>query len=171
MGTEEHRRKAKRVFRFAVVTVSDSASRGEREDESGDVIEERLKSLGNTCVYRSVVPDDKLKILKALAEAFEAGAEIVVTTGGTGITSRDVTVEAVRPLFDKELAGFGDVFRLMSYEEVGSAAILTGATAGVIRSGGRAMVVFCLPGSPNAVRTGLRIIEKEAGHVLKHAGE
>ncbi len=171
MGAEEHRKKAKRSFRFAVITVSDSVSEGSRRDESGGIIEERLKSLGNTCVHRAIVPDNKLSLLKALVEAFEAGAEIVVTTGGTGITSRDVTVEAIRPLFDKELAGFGDVFRTMSYDEVGTAAILTGATAGVIRSGDRALVVFCLPGSPNAVRTGLRIIEREASHVLKHAGE
>ncbi len=171
MGAEEHRKKAKRNFRFAVITVSDSASMGKREDESGRLIKERLESLGNRCVYTGIVPDDKMEILRGLVEAYEGGAEVLITTGGTGITRRDVTVETLRPIFDKEIAGFGDVFRLLSYEEVGTAAILTGATAGVIRSGERSIVVFCLPGSPNAVKTGLEIIERETAHVLKHAGE
>ncbi len=83
-----------------------------------------------------------------------------------------MTIESVRPLFDKELTGFGEVFRLLSYEEIGTAAVMTRATAGIIRSSGRAMAVFCLPGgSLGAAKTGIKIILREAGHVLKHGRE
>ncbi|NJE84393.1 MogA/MoaB family molybdenum cofactor biosynthesis protein [Thermococcus sp. CX2] len=171
MGTEEHRKKAPKRFKFAVITVSDTASRGEKEDASGKFLVETLTEAGNENVHYTIVPDEKLAIIKAVIESVEKGADVVVTTGGTGITSRDVTIESLRPLFDKELAGFGEIFRLKSFEEVGTAAVLTRATAGIIRSGEKATVVFCLPGSINAVKTGVEIIKREAYHVLKHARE
>ncbi len=170
MGAEEHRAKAPKKFKFAVVTVSDTASAGKKEDLSGRYIIEELEREGNENVYYRIVPDEKLAILKAVLEALEK-AEVIITTGGTGITRRDITVDSLRLLFDRELVGFGEIFRLKSYEEVGTAAVLTGATAGIIRSGERAAVVFCLPGSLNAVKTGVEIIRKEAYHILKHAGE
>lgn len=132
---------------------------------------EALKESGNENVHYTIVPDEKLAIIKAVIESIEKGADVIVTTGGTGITSRDVTIESIRTLFDKELVGFGEVFRLRSYEEIGTAVVLTRATAGIIRSDGRAIVVFCLPGSLNAVKTGVEIIKREAYHVLKHARE
>ncbi|WP_461863065.1 MogA/MoaB family molybdenum cofactor biosynthesis protein [Thermococcus sp.] len=170
MGAEEHRAKAPKKFKFAVVTVSDTASAGKKEDLSGRYIIEELEREGNENVYYRIVPDEKLAILKAVLEALEK-AEVIITTGGTGITRRDITVDTLRLLFDRELVGFGEIFRLKSYEEVGTAAVLTGATAGIIRSGERAAVIFCLPGSLNAVKTGVEIIRKEAYHILKHAGE
>ncbi|NJE79648.1 molybdenum cofactor biosynthesis protein B, partial [Thermococcus sp. GR4] len=154
MGAEEHRKKAPKKFKFAVITVSDTASRGEKEDASGKFLVEALKESGNENVHYTIVPDEKLAIIKAVIESIEKGADVIVTTGGTGITSRDVTIESIRTLFDKELVGFGEVFRLRSYEEIGTAVVLTRATAGIIRSDGRAIVVFCLPGSLNAVKTG-----------------
>ncbi|KUJ99051.1 MAG: Molybdenum cofactor biosynthesis protein B [Thermococcales archaeon 44_46] len=169
MGVEEHKAKAPKKFKFAVITVSDTASRGKREDLSGYYIIEELKKEGNENVYYAVVPDEKLKIIKAVIEALEK-ADVVITTGGTGITRRDVTIEALRPLFDKELVGFGEIFRLKSYEEVGTAAVLSRATAGITRDK-ESKVVFCLPGSLNAVKTALEIIKKEAYHILKHARE
>ncbi|MDK2782920.1 MAG: molybdopterin adenylyltransferase [Thermococcaceae archaeon] len=169
MSHEEHKAKAPKKFKFAVITVSDTASRGKREDLSGYYIIEELKKEGNENVYYAVVPDEKLKIIKAVIEALEK-ADVVITTGGTGITRRDVTIEALRPLFDKELVGFGEIFRLKSYEEVGTAAVLSRATAGIIRDK-ESKVVFCLPGSLNAVKTALEIIKKEAYHILKHARE
>lgn len=169
MGAEEHRKKAPKKFKFGVVTVSDTASRGEKEDASGKFIIEALSE--NELVHYSVVPDEKFAIIGALVEAFEKGADVVITTGGTGITGRDVTIESLSPLFDKEIPGFGELFRKLSFDEVGSAAVITRATAGVIRSGGRALVVFCLPGSLNAVKTGMEIIKREAYHLLKHARE
>ncbi|ACJ16178.1 molybdenum cofactor biosynthesis protein B [Thermococcus onnurineus NA1] len=171
MGAEEHRKKAPKKFKFAVITVSDTASRGEKEDASGKFLVEALKESGNENVHYTIVPDEKLAIIKAVIESIEKGADVIVTTGGTGITSRDVTIESIRTLFDKELVGFGEVFRLRSYEEIGTAVVLTRATAGIIRSDGRAIVVFCLPGSLNAVKTGVEIIKREAYHVLKHARE
>ncbi len=87
-----------------------------------------------------------MEIIGAVVDAFRAGADVVVTSGGTGgIASRDVTIESLRPIFDKELSFGGDIFRLVSYEEIGTAAIMTRATGGIIRSSGRAMAVFCFP--------------------------
>jgi len=169
MSHEEHKAKAPKKFKFAVITVSDTASLGEREDLSGYYIIEELKKEGNKNVYYAVIPDEKLKIIKAVIEALEK-ADVVITTGGTGITRKDVTIEALSPLFDKELVGFGEIFRLKSYEEVGTAAVLSRATAGIIRDK-ESKVVFCLPGSLNAVKTALEIIKKEAYHILKHARE
>ncbi len=171
MGAEEHKRMAPRRFKFAVVTVSDTASRGEKEDESGRFLIEELEKTGHEKVYYTVVPDEKMEIVGAVVNAFRAGADVLVTSGGTGVAPRDVTIESVRPLFDKELTGFGEIFRLLSYEEIGTAAVMSRATAGVIKSSGRVMAVFCLPGSLGAARTGIKIILNEAGHVLKHAGE
>jgi molybdenum cofactor biosynthesis protein B len=169
MGVEEHRAKAPKSFKFAVITVSDTASLGKKEDLSGYYIIEELKNAGNENVYYKIVPDEKLAILKALLEALEK-AEVVITTGGTGITRRDITIEIARLLFDKELIGFGEIFRLKSFKEVGTAAVLTRATAGIIRDK-ESKVVFCLPGSLNAVKVGVEIIKKEAYHILKHARE
>jgi len=171
MGVEEHRRSAPKKFKFAVITVSDTASRGEKEDKSGKFLVDELQKNGHECVLYRIVPDEKIAIIGAIVEAFEVGADVVVTSGGTGIASRDVTIESLKPLFDKELTGFGEIFRLISYEEIGTAAVMTRATAGIIRSSGRAMAVFCLPGSLGAAKTGIGIILKEAGHVLKHGRE
>ncbi|WP_297464360.1 MogA/MoaB family molybdenum cofactor biosynthesis protein [Thermococcus sp.] len=171
MGVEEHRGKAPKRFKFAVVTVSDTASRGEKEDKSGRFLIEELEKAGHERVYYAVVPDEKMEIVGAVVNAFRAGADVLITSGGTGVAPRDVTIESVRPLFDKELTGFGEIFRLLSYEEIGTAAVMSRATAGIIKSSGRAMAVFCLPGSLGAAKTGIRIILNEGGHVLKHAGE
>ncbi|CAB50432.1 MogA/MoaB family molybdenum cofactor biosynthesis protein [Pyrococcus abyssi] len=169
MGVEEHKKSAPKGFRFGVITVSDKGSRGKRKDEAGPLIIKELSELGEN-VYYKIVPDDKIEILVAIAEAIKSGAEVIVTTGGTGITSSDVTIETVTPLFDKELE-FGEIFRYKSYEEIGYAAILTRATGGVIRGRERSVVIFSLPGSVNAVETGLEIIKSEVFHVLKHALE
>ncbi len=170
MGVEDHKEKAPKRFKFAVVTVSDTASRGEKEDKSGKFLVEELEKAGHERVLYQVVPDEKMEIIGAVVDAFRAGAEVVVTSGGTGITSRDITIESLRPLFDKELS-FGEIFRLASYEEIGTAAMITRATGGIIRSSGRAIAVFCLPGSLGAAKTGIKLILSEAGHVLKHGRE
>lgn len=170
MGVEEHKENAPKKFRFAVVTISDTASRGEKEDTSGKFLVEELERAGHERVLYEIVPDEKMEIIGAIVDAFRAGADVVVTSGGTGITSRDITMESVRPLFDKELS-FGEIFRLVSYGEIGTAAVMTRATAGIIKSSGRVMAVFCLPGSLGAAKTGIKIILNEAGHVLKHGRE
>ncbi|NJF24337.1 molybdenum cofactor biosynthesis protein B [Thermococcus sp. Bubb.Bath] len=170
MGVKDHKEKAPRRFKFAVVTVSDTASRGEKEDKSGKFLVEELEKAGHEKVLYKIVPDEKMEIIGAVVDAFRAGADVLVTSGGTGITSRDVTIESIRPLLDKELS-FGEIFRLVSYEEIGTAAMITRATGGIIRSSGRAMAVFCLPGSLGATKTGIKLILAEAGHVLKHGRE
>ncbi|MDV3104404.1 MogA/MoaB family molybdenum cofactor biosynthesis protein, partial [Thermococcus waiotapuensis] len=152
MGVEEHKENAPKKFRFAVVTISDTASRGEKEDTSGKFLVEELERAGHERVLYEIVPDEKMEIIGAIVDAFRAGADVVVTSGGTGITSRDITMESVRPLFDKELS-FGEIFRLVSYGEIGTAAVMTRATAGIIKSSGRVMAVFCLPGSLGAAKT------------------
>jgi molybdenum cofactor biosynthesis protein B len=165
MSTQEHKSGAPRSFSFFVITVSDSCFAEEREDRSGPLIISALEE-GNTFVGCTTVPDDKSEIEQAVLSALYA-ADCVITTGGTGITKRDVTIESVRPLLDKEIPGFGELFRRVSYDEVGGAAIISGAMAGIIDK----RVVFCLPGSTNAVRTGVGIIRSECYHMLKHARE
>ncbi|MEM0276724.1 MogA/MoaB family molybdenum cofactor biosynthesis protein [Pyrobaculum sp.] len=164
----EHRKHGPKTARFYIVTVSTSRYREKAEgkspaDESGDVAVSMAAEAGHIVVGRDLLPDDVYMIRRKVLElASRDDVDVVVFTGGTGITKTDVTIEAVRPLFDKEIEGFGDVFRHYSIQEVGTAAFLTRATAGIIN--GKAF--FLLPGSPNSVRTGMRIILQEISHVL-----
>jgi len=167
---EEHKRGAPKSVKFAVITVSTSRYSLMRAgkpftDESGDLISEMVEKAGHTVSRRMLIPDDAEKIREALGEALEC-SDIVILSGGTGISPTDVTVETVEPMFEKRLPGFGEIFRLLSYVELGSSAMLTRCTAGTIS--GR--VVFCIPGSPEAVRVALsKLIIPEAGHLVKHA--
>ncbi len=168
MSHEIHRRQGPKIVRFYIVTVSTSrfrekAAGGSPSDESGDTAERMVKETGHVVVGRDLLPDDVNAIRRKLLELVQRDdVDVIVFTGGTGLTRTDVTIEAVRPLFDKEIEGFGDVFRHFSVEEVGTAAFLTRATSGVIGD----KVVFLLPGSPNAVKTGMRIILAEVPHLL-----
>jgi molybdenum cofactor biosynthesis protein B len=165
---EIHRRQGPKVVRFYIVTVSTSrfrekAAGGSPSDESGDTAERMVKETGHVVVGRDLLPDDVNAIRRKLLELVRRDdVDIIVFTGGTGLTRTDVTIEAVRPFFDKEIEGFGDVFRHFSIQEVGTAAFLTRATGGVIGD----KVVFLLPGSPNAVKTGMKIILAEVSHLL-----
>ncbi|AKG92545.1 molybdopterin adenylyltransferase [Geoglobus ahangari] len=129
------------------------------DDGSGRLIAE---SFGERVREYVLVPDDVQEIRRAVIESEE---DVVVITGGTGLNPKDVTIEAVEPLFDRKIDGFGEIFRLESYKEVGFNALLSRATAGIVD--GR--VIFCLPGSKNAVRTGLEIIHSVVTHILSHA--
>lgn len=165
MASREHRKTSPRRVSFCVVTVSDS--RTAKTDSSGELIEKLASGQGHRIVMRSVVRDEKTEILSALEASFSSGGEAVVFTGGTGITSRDITCETLRPLMSKTLDGFGEIFRYLSYGQVGSAAMMSGAMAGVIS--GR--IVFCLPGSPDAVRLAMEsIILPEVGHIVREMG-
>ncbi len=162
MTVHEHRDTSPRAVSFGIITVSDS--RGRESDSSGDLIDELVRGGGHSTVSRSLVKDDPEEILAALRKAIEGGADAIVLTGGTGITSRDVTYETIHPLLDKEMSGFGELFRHLSYPQIGSASIMSRAFAGI--TGGRA--VFCLPGSPEAVRLALeQIILPEIGHIAR----
>lgn len=138
-------------------------SGGSPRDESGDLAVEMAREARHEVVGRDLIPDDMYVIRRRILELVSRDdLDVIVLTGGTGLTKTDVTIEAVRPLFEKEIEGFGDVFRYFSVQGVGAAAFLTRATAGVIN--GKA--VFLLPGSPNAVKTGMKIILQEISHLL-----
>lgn len=169
MGHEEHRRAGPRSVRIFVVTASDS--RGEAEDTSGAFLRRAASEAGHAVVGYRVVRDEPEAIRAALADAAAAGAEAVVVNGGTGISDRDRTYEAVAGVIEKRLDGFGELFRMLSWQEVGSAAMLSRAVAGTWR--GR--VVFSVPGSTAAVRLAWeKLIAPELPHLVfelaKHAG-
>ncbi|HEX4181435.1 MAG TPA: molybdenum cofactor biosynthesis protein B [Caulobacteraceae bacterium] len=137
------------AVRIAVLTVSDS--RDEESDTSGRLLAERVKAAGHELAGKALVPDDRSAI-RARVAAWVASGEVdaIVTTGGTGLTGRDVTPEALEPLFDKKIDGFSVIFHLVSYQSVGLSTLQSRATAGLI--GG--VLVFCLPGSNGAVKDG-----------------
>jgi molybdenum cofactor biosynthesis protein B len=145
----------------AVVTVS--SSRTLSDDPAGDTITEVMEADDDEVVTRELIPDDYDRIQGTLDNLVTRGdVDAIVTTGGTGVTPDDVTIEAARRLFDKELPGFGELFRLLSYDEIGTKVVGTRATAGIVNG----VPVFCLPGSENAARLGAEtIISEEAGHI------
>src|SRR4030043_129105 len=153
-STEKHKAQAPAKLRFGIFTVStsryyQSEKSQEMEDVSGGIIENSLKSNGHEIVMKKLIPDDPVMIEKTLKQALALEKlDVAVFCGGTGIAPSDVTIETVTPLLQKALPGFGEIFRRLSYDEIGSAAVLSRATAGV--ASGKA--VFCLPGSPNAVK-------------------
>lgn len=162
MGHEEHRREAPRAVRVFVITASDT--RGEAEDRSGAFLREAASGAGHLVVGHRIARDEPEEIRRALDEAAAAGAEAVLVNGGTGIAGRDRTYEAVAGLLEKRLDGFGELFRMLSYQEIGSAAMLSRAVAGTW--GGRA--VFSMPGSTAAVRLAWeKLIGPELGHVVR----
>jgi len=173
--SRKHKAEAPKTLGFAVITVSSSRFNRQKlvskvEDPSGDLTVQLVEKAGHKVVLRSLVPDDRVMIGKAVSKALGShDVDVVVTCGGTGIALSDVTIETVRPLLVKTLPGFGEIFRRLSFDEIGSAAIMSRALAGA-SDGGKA--VFCLPGSPNAVRLCVeRLILPEAGHIVKHARE
>jgi molybdenum cofactor biosynthesis protein B len=162
MGHEEHRQEAPRRIAIFVVTASDT--RGEAEDESGRFLRERVAAAGHALAGYRIVKDEPAQLRAALDDAAAAGADAVVVNGGTGIAGRDRTYEAIAGVLEKRLDGFGELFRMLSYAEIGSAAMLSRAVAGVW--GGRA--VFSVPGSRAAVRLAWeKLIGPEVGHVVR----
>ena len=164
MSTLEHKKHAPRKVSLGIITVS--TTRALADDASGNWISEQAKNEGHSVVFHQVVTDDRDKIAASLQNLIQAEKpQVVILTGGTGITKKDVTIEAVSPLFTKTLTGFGPLFAELSFDEIGSAAFLSRATAGVIEES----VVFCLPGSLNACKLACReLIFPELGHLVKH---
>ncbi|MFN8535030.1 MAG: molybdenum cofactor biosynthesis protein B [Dehalococcoidia bacterium] len=164
MGLGEHRERsdaeATAPLRCAVITASDS--RTPESDVSGRIIRERLTAAGQQVDRYAVERDEAVRIAALVREVIDAGCQVVVINGGTGISRRDSTFEAVDGLLEKRLPGFGELFRLLSFQEIGAAAMLSRATAGVARG----TLVFSLPGSPNAVSLALdRLILPELRHL------
>ena len=163
MGHREHHRAAPRRVTAAVLTVSDT--RTERTDRSGRLIRRRLEAAGHAVADYRIVPDDAGKIRRALrAWIRDPAIQAVILTGGTGIAPRDGTVEVVQALLTKELVGFGEIFRALSYRRIGASAFLSRATAGLCGS----KVLFSLPGSEDAVALAMdRLILPELGHLIQ----
>jgi molybdenum cofactor biosynthesis protein B len=162
MGHHEHRQEGPRRVRLGVITSSDS--RGEAEDEGGRFLRAAAAAAGHEVAFYRVVRDEPVALRAALDEAARAGAEAIVVNGGTGIAGRDRTYEAVTGVLEKRLEGFGELFRMLSFQEIGSAAMMSRAVAGTW--GGR--VIFAVPGSPAAVRLAWeKLIAPEVGHVIR----
>lgn len=173
-STLRHKAEAPKKLGFAIFVCSTSRynklKRGEKIwDESGDLIERMVKDYGYSVVIRKIIPDDRQAIEEGVKKALEEpSVDIAIFCGGTGITPTDITIETVSPFMEKTLPGFGELFRFLSYEKIGSAAILSRALAGIAKG----KVFFCIPGSPDAVKLCLeKLILPEAAHIVKHARE
>jgi molybdenum cofactor biosynthesis protein B len=173
-SSQRHKAKAPIHLRFALVMCSTSRfvqlqQHKAVDDPSGDFIVQRLTQAGHSVDVRVLVPDNARKIRDSVnATLGNSRVEAVIVCGGTGISPDDVTIETITPLLSKVLPGFGELFRKLSYESIGSAAMLSRAVAG--SAGGKA--VFCIPGSLDAVSLCLdKLILPEAGHIVKHARE
>jgi molybdenum cofactor biosynthesis protein B len=162
----EHKKHAVASVNAAVITLSTSRAKEKdpAPDKSGDVIQELLEKQGHAVVARQLLPDGKPRLRAAVRRlAKDKNVNVIITTGGTGLSPTDVTVEAVRDLLEKELAGFNALFTQLSYAQVKSAAILSRAIAGSING----KIVFCLPGSPRACELAMKsIILPELGHIF-----
>jgi molybdenum cofactor biosynthesis protein B len=162
VGHEEHKEHALQGVRCAVLTVSDT--RTDETDASGRAIIELLGEAGHSPFHGGIVRDELDAIVERARELLaDLEVQALVVNGGTGIGGRDVTIEAIEPLIDKQLVGFGELFRMLSYREIGSAAMMSRAIAGV--AGGK--LVFCVPGSEKACRLAVtELIAPELGHAL-----
>ena len=163
MSHVEHKANAPVSVACYVLTVSDTRTPG--TDTGGRAIRELLENAGHTITGQAIVKDEpELVTIYVRAQLADSRTRVIVTTGGTGITSRDGTFEAIDRLLDKRLEGFGELFRTLSFQEIGSAAMMSRATAGTV---GR-KAIFALPGSENAVRLAMtRLILPELGHVVQ----
>jgi len=163
VGVSDHKAQAPHSVGCFVLTVSDT--RTAETDTSGRAIRELLEAAGHDVIASALVPDDPAQVTTIVTRQLtDPTTRVIITTGGTGITSRDGTFEAVDRLFDKRLTGFGELFRMLSFDEIGSAAMMSRAAAGTV--GSRA--IFVLPGSESAVRLAMtRLIVPELGHIAQ----
>jgi molybdopterin adenylyltransferase len=167
MSTLLHKQDAPGSIKVAVISVS--TTRKLSDDKSGAWIKKQTRKEGHEVVVHQVVTDEITAIRELVLHVIEKiNPDAIIMTGGTGISPRDVTIEAVRPLFEKELTAFGTLFTHLSFEEIDSAAILSRATAGITQE----TVVFCMPGSIKACKLACNnLIFPELGHLLKHIKE
>lgn len=158
----EHQNESSSDINCGLITLSDSR-KSEKLDLSGKYIAEEIKSR-YTLKSRSLIPDEKDDLINAIENMVNEDIDVILTNGGTGLASRDITVETVESIFEKKISGFGELFRAKSFEEIGSAALLSRATAGIYKQ----TVIFSMPGSPNAVKTALDLIIDELPHFVHH---
>ena len=174
-SSQKHKKMALRKLNFAVIVSSSSRygklkAREPFTDLSGDLIIELITNAGHAVFSREILPDDRFLLGRNVGNAIGSeDVDAIIVCGGTGVSLTDVTIETVRPMLIKTLPGFGELFRRLSYDEIGSAAIMTRALAGITDQG---KVVFCIPGSLQAVNLVMtKLILPEIGHILKHARE
>jgi molybdenum cofactor biosynthesis protein B len=165
MSLDAHRAESQRALAFAVITISDTRSGA--SDRGGAFLVERLTAAGHRVARRETVRDESAEIEAAVRRAVaDREVDLVLSTGGTGLAPRDVTFDTLRAIFDSEIPGFGELFRWLSFREIGAATMLSRAIGGLL--GGK--VVLALPGSPKALALALdEIVLKEAGHLVSQA--
>jgi molybdenum cofactor biosynthesis protein B len=164
MGPHEHEAEAPKSLKIGIITLSDT--RAEADDLSGKLLRERLAEAGHSLLRYGLIREDPELIFQTLAAFLQDPLDAVITNGGTGLTSRDGTIEVAKRLMQKELPGFGEIFRLVSYQQIGPAAMLSRSTAG-LASG---KILICLPGSTKAVRLALeRLIIPQLPHMVREA--
>ena len=166
-SAKEHKKQAPLAVNAAIVTVSDS--RTIENDDSGKLIKNILIKNNHKVIGHTVIKDDKKEITRKIEDLIKNGSlDLIITNGGTGVAKKDLTIETIKPLFEKEISGFAALFQKLSYDEIGSACMLSRATAGIINN----KVIFCLPGSPKACELALeKLIIPEIGHIVKHIHE
>ena len=164
MGHIEHKKNALKKLRVGIITVS--TTRTLADDKSGQWMKKRAGKEGHEVIVHRVIKDDAVMIAETVEKVIaDTGPDMLLVTGGTGLNPTDVTIEAVRPLFAKELTAFGTLFAVLSFEDIDSAAILSRATAGIIGQ----TTVFCIPGSLGACKLACKaLIFPEAGHIAAH---
>ncbi len=160
--TKKHQNESSTSIKCGIITLSDSR-KSEKLDLSGKYISDKIKSR-YILKSRKLIPDEEKNLIDTIEEMILEGIDVILTTGGTGLDTRDITVETVESLFEKKIDGFGEMFRAKSYEEIGSGALLSRATAGIYKK----TIIFSMPGSPNAVKTGLNLIIDELPHFVHH---
>lgn len=163
-----HKKHTPQDIKCGVITLSDSRSNrkdGKNSDASGKYIINLLKEKNYQIVQYEIIPDEKEELISTIKEMNDKNCDVIFTNGGTGLESKDITIETVKTLYEKEINGFGEIFRAKSYEELGSGALLSRASAGIYNK----TIIFSMPGSPNAVKTAMSIIIDEIGHLVKHA--
>lgn len=157
-----HQKQSSTDITCGLITLSDSR-KSEKLDLSGKYIAEEIESR-YTLKSRKLIPDEKEDLINAIDDMVSEDIDVIMTNGGTGLDVRDITVETVESLFEKKIDGFGELFRAKSFEEIGSAALLSRATAGIYKK----TIIFSMPGSPNAVKTALGLIIDELPHFVHH---
>ncbi len=165
MGYQEHKSKAHASISCAIITVSDT--RTEEDDVSGRIIRQKLEEKAHKIVSSYILKDNVTLIRDKVQQLLgNGGIQVIITNGGTGISKNDVTIEAISPLLEKRLDGFGEVFRFLSYQEIGSGSIMSRVMAGT--TGGK--IIICLPGSIDAVRLAMEnLILPEISHMVWEA--
>jgi molybdenum cofactor biosynthesis protein B len=165
MGYHQHKEASPKNITCAVITVSDS--RTEETDESGKFLKERMAAAGHQITFYTLLKNDPDAIRKTMASLLtQTGLQVIITTGGTGASHRDVTIETITPMLEKKLDGFGELFRYLTYQEIGTTSVMSRAMSGIIQG----KVIINLPGSLNAVTLATeKIILPEVGHMVREA--